>query len=83
MPPKATLPTRMKSQWKAHIISAISIKFLQELTTINGINKIFICYDFKKYILDCLSRKFSIQTFSSHNFSASAPLDQEQYPPQP
>ena len=45
MLPKATLPIRTDSQWEAHIILAISIKFLQELTTISGINKIFICYD--------------------------------------
>nr|POF19512.1 hypothetical protein CFP56_47692 [Quercus suber] len=47
MPPKATLPTRTESQWKAHIILNISIKFLQELTTISSISKIFICYDVK------------------------------------
>ena len=47
MLPKATFPTKMKPQWKAHIILAISIKILQESATINNISKIFICYDFK------------------------------------
>ena len=41
------LQVAIQSQWKAHIILAISIKFLQELTTINSISKIFICYDVK------------------------------------
>ena len=41
------LQVAIQSQWKAHIILAISIKFLQEWTTISGINKIFICYDVK------------------------------------
>ena len=35
-----------------------------------------------KYIPEYSSSKFSIYTFSSNNFNASAPLDQEQYPPQ-
>ena len=47
MLPKAALPIRMGSQWKAHIILAISIKFFQESATISNIGEIFIYYDIK------------------------------------